>query len=115
MPSGPDAFDVSRLFKISSVSACDMFMEANLEFVLYTISGRLALEVSIVANCKKALLNSSAFTMSSVKIRSPHFIAGIWLLLVLPMNCLAICHHDLGLVDVTPSLSLDARFALYVP
>ena len=53
MPSGPDAFDVSRLFKISSVSACDMFMEANLEFVLYTISGRLALEVSIVANCKR--------------------------------------------------------------
>ena len=86
MPSGPDTFDVSRLFKISSVSAYDMFMEANLEFVLYTISGRLALEVSIVANCKKALLNSSAFTMSSVKIRSPHFIAGIWLLLVLPMN-----------------------------
>ena len=39
MPSGPDAFDVSRLLKISSVSACDMFMEANLEFVLYTIFG----------------------------------------------------------------------------
>ena len=78
MPSGPDAFDVSRLFKISSVSACDMFMEANLEFVLYTISGRLALEVSIVTNCKKALLNSSAFTMSSVKIRSPSMYLSAW-------------------------------------
>ena len=30
------------------------------------------------------------------------------------MNCLAICHHDLGMVIVTPSLSLDAKFALYV-
>ena len=89
-------------------------MEANLEFVVYAISVRPALEVSIVANCKKALLNSSALTVSSVKIRSPHFVAGIWLPLVLPMNCLAICHHDLGLVIVTPSLSLDARFALYV-
>ena len=54
-----------------------MFMEANLEFVLYTIFGKLALEVSIVATCKKALLNSSALTISSVKIRSSHFIAGI--------------------------------------
>ena len=39
IPSGPEALEVFRLFKISSISACVMFTDDNLEFVLYAMSG----------------------------------------------------------------------------
>ena len=60
IPSGPDAFDVSRLFKISKVSVIVILMVDNLALILSITSGRCASEVSIVANFKNDLLNSSA-------------------------------------------------------
>ena len=76
------------------------------------MSGRLAFEVFIVANFKNALLKFSAFSRFSTRIASPHCVAGMLEHLVLPINCLAMCHHNLGFV-LMPSFSLNARLALY--
>ena len=47
---------------------------------------------------KNALLKFSAFSQFSTRIASPHCIAGMLEHLVLPINCLAMCHNDLGFV-----------------
>ena len=76
-----------------------MLIEDNLELVLYTMSGRLAFEVFIVAKFKNALLKFSHRPFHDFP-PEPHCIAGMLEHLVLPINCLAMCHHDLGFVLV---------------